>query len=95
LGYTQTAEDLIEVPMTPAIRQIGGSSNNEWLSHIHFKSKNGQFIQKMEYFKSGNRANDQLLADGEEIIGIYGTKDQDAPGYWSSLGFIVWLPPKF
>jgi hypothetical protein len=49
----------------------------------------------MEVYKARERASDQLLADGEEIIGIYGTKTQDAPGCWSSLGFIVWLPPKF
>ena len=29
--------------------------------------------------------------DGEEIIGVYGTKGQD---YFYSVGFIVWKPPK-
>ena len=29
--------------------------------------------------------------DGEEIIGVYGTKGQD---YFYSMGFIVWKPPK-
>ena len=29
--------------------------------------------------------------DGEEIIGVYGTK---GPDYFYSMGFIVWKPPK-
>ena len=38
---------------------------------------------------------DQPLFEGEEIIGVYGTKDQYADGLFHSLGFIVWVPPKF
>ena len=38
---------------------------------------------------------DQPLAEGEEIIGVYGTKDQEVSGIFHSLGFIVWVPPKF
>jgi hypothetical protein len=33
-----------------------------------------------------------VLADDEEIIGIYGSKVVHT--YFSQLGFIVWKPPK-
>ena len=95
LGKTQTAQDMIEVPITPAIRKIRGSINNYWLFQVIFQSKEGQELQKMESYAHNKFASDQLLADGEEIIGVYGTKDQHANGYFSSLGFIVWVPPKF
>ena len=49
----------------------------------------------MESNANNSFASDQLLADGEEIIGVYGTKDQNGNGYFSGLGFIVWMPPKF
>ena len=48
----------------------------------------------MEASNKNNFAADQHLAEGEEIIGVYGTKDHDGRGYFLSLGFIVWKPPK-
>ena len=95
LGKTQTAQDMIEVPITPAIRKIRGSINSNYIYQIIFQSKEGQELQKMESSASNNFASDQVLADGEEIIGVYGTKDQHGSGFFVSLGFIVWVPPKF
>ena len=94
LGQTQTAQDMIEVPITPAIRKIRGTQNGTWLYQIIFQSKEGQELQKMESYVTNKFASDQVLADGEEIIGVYGTKDQHESGFYS-LGFIVWVPPKF
>lgn len=34
---------------------------------------------------------ERIIGDDEEIIGIYGVKDQEK--YISSIGFIVWRPP--
>jgi hypothetical protein len=37
-----------------------------------------------------------MLADDEEIIGIYGDKDYaGAHTYFASIGFIVWKRPKY
>jgi hypothetical protein len=49
----------------------------------------------MESYANNSFATDQVLAEGQEILGVYGTKDQNGNGYFSSLGFIVWVPPKF
>ena len=95
LGKTQTAQDMIEVPITPDIRKIRGSINNNWLFQVIFQSKEGQELQKMESYANNNFASDQLLADGEEIIGVYGTTVESGYSGFSSLGFIVWVPPKF
>ena len=95
LGKTQTAQDMIEVPITPAIKKIRGSINSNWLYQIIFQSKEGQELQRMESTANNQFASDQVLAEGQEILGVYGTKDQHGNGYFSSLGFIVWVPPKF
>ena len=45
--------------------------------------------------EASNSSNcDQPLAEGEEIIGVYGTKDQEVSAAFHSRGFIVWVPPK-
>jgi hypothetical protein len=36
---------------------------------------------------------DFSLKEGEQIIGVHGTKDQS--NFFYSLGFVVWIPPKF
>ena len=41
---------------------------------------------------SGTVYVEHVLAEDEEIIGIYGVKDQLS--YLTSLGFIVWKPPR-
>ena len=41
---------------------------------------------------SGTKYVEHVLAEDEEIIGIYGVKDLKS--YLISLGFIVWKPPK-
>ena len=55
----------------------------------------GQVLQKMAANNEDIYATEQYLAKEEEIIGVYGTKDYEGYGHLSSLGFIVWVPPKF
>ena len=86
---------MTEVPITPAIKKIRGTDNSHWLFQIIFQSKEGQELQKMESYVKNKLASDQVLAEGQEILGVYGTKDQDESGCFRSLGFIVWEPPKF
>jgi hypothetical protein len=78
LGKTQTVEDLIEVPITPVMRRIkGSSSNSNYLRLIVFQSMDGQVLQKMAANNEDIYATEQYLNEGEEIIGVYGTKDYD------------------
>ena len=61
---------------------------------LYFQDKNGTDIAKI--VASGNSfAPDQILEDDEEIIGVYGTKDQRSDGIFDSMGFIVWKPPNY
>jgi len=48
LGKNQTSENMIEVPITPAIRKIRGTNNNYSISQIVFKANDGAEISKME-----------------------------------------------
>jgi hypothetical protein len=59
---------------------------------LSFGKKDGSQITKVEY-SSYPLGPETLIADDEEIIGIYGTKEFDV--YCVALGFIVWKPPKF
>ena len=40
--------------------------------------------------KADHRVNEMRLSEGEEIVGIYGNKNEK--NCFSSLGFIVWTP---
>ena len=64
------------------------------MKNIHFYDKNGTEISKIESEKK-DFAPDVLIEDDEEIIGVYGTKNQDSSGDFFSIGFIVWKPPNY
>jgi hypothetical protein len=57
--------------------------------NVTFLDKNGQEISKIAPHSGANPI-DQVLAEGEQIIGIYGSKNQNT--ILNSLGFIVWKP---
>ena len=57
--------------------------------NVTFLNKNGHEISKIAPHGGANPI-DQVLAEGEQIIGIYGSKTQNT--ILSSLGFIVWKP---
>jgi hypothetical protein len=64
------------------------------MANIHFEDKNGNEITRISVYEYAF-APDQMLADDEEIIGIYGDKDYaGAHPYVASIGFIVWKRPK-
>jgi hypothetical protein len=58
---------------------------------LSFGKKDGSEITKVEYC-SLTLGPETVIADDEEIIGVYGTKEVDV--YCVSQGFIVWKPPK-
>jgi hypothetical protein len=73
------------------VKRINGSATNYWLGRLSFGKKDGSQITKVEY-DSSTFGPETVIADDEEIIGIYGTKE--AHTHFIPLGFIVWKPPK-
>ena len=77
------------------VKRINGKVlNDSWsLTKLCFSKKDGSEIAKVEFFTEKPYGKETVLADDEEIIGIYGTKDQDSE-IWQ-LSFVVWKPPKY
>ena len=92
LAKDQNSDNLQEIKINSDNTQIRGTYNSTILLSVHFLAKNGGEISKILPNTSTTNI-DIDLAEGEEIIGVYGIKDQ-AQYFWS-LGFIVWKPPKF
>ena len=79
------------IPDYSQVKRINGTVTNTWLYGLSFGKKDGSQITKVEV-QSYTFGQEAVLADDEEIIGIYGTKEVST--YFSQLGFIVWKPPK-
>jgi len=73
------------------VRKIRGTSNGFWVSQIHFHDKNNNEIKRIASYQQAFGP-DVDIADGEEIIGIYGTRNAHN-NYFATIGFIVWKPP--
>lgn len=74
------------------VRRIRGTSNGFWVSQIHFHDANNNEIKRVASYQQAF-GDDQVLQEGEEIIGIYGTRNAHN-NYFATIGFIVWKPPK-
>jgi hypothetical protein len=76
------------------VKTIKGSelNNGNPLHKLSFGQRNGSEITKVELYNGRPYGREFVLADGEEIIGIFGTAN--ASNYLEQLGFIVWTPPK-
>lgn len=59
---------------------------------IAFAGSDGSEISKVETGDYDGYGPDFKLDPNEEIIGVYGTKNNDA--FFYNIGFIVWTPPK-
>jgi hypothetical protein len=65
---------------------------NYEIHKLSFGKKDGSEITKVELNNNRPYGPEFVLADDEEIIGIYGTQKES--DYFSQLGFIVWKPPR-
>ena len=84
------------IPDYSDVKRVKGTQSGDsshFLHSLSFLKINGIEITKVEvcgfYRPYGSEF---VLDDSEEIIGIYGTKDQCS--YFNQLGFIVWNPPR-
>jgi hypothetical protein len=74
------------------VRRLRGTSNSLWVSQIYFMDQNNQELTKLQSYQQ-QFGPDQELAEGEEIIGIHGTRNGHNQ-YFATIGFIVWKPPR-
>jgi hypothetical protein len=76
------------------IKRIKGSelNNNFGLHKLSFGEKDGSEVAKVELWNARPYGPEFVLADDEEIIGIFGTSNSTE--WFEQLGFIVWKPPK-
>ena len=74
------------------VKRIIGTKQGIALRCLIFSKKDGSQIAKVETKAGYSYGTEFVIADSEEIIGIYGYKD-DLRYY--QLGFLVWTPPRF
>ena len=82
----------VTVPDYSLVKRVNGSKQGEFLRCLIFSKKDGSQIAKVKTKTGKPYDTDFLIADSEEIIGIYGLKDHDC---YYQLGFLVWIPPLF
>ena len=94
--FTATGQDAqglqtVAVPDFSLVKRINGTNQTDWICILSFGKKDGTEITKLQ-LSSSSHGPEIVLADDEEIIGIYGSKEVST--LFSQLGFIVWKPPK-
>ena len=81
-----------EAVINPTIRKIKGTVPANYFFEATFIGEDGKEVSSIKSNGAGTK--EYVLGNGEQIIGVYGTKDATNNGYFASMGFIVWVPPK-
>ena len=82
----------VPVPDYSLVKRVNGTKQGYALCCLIFSKKDGSQIAKVETYAGYYYDTDFVIADSEEIIGIYGYK---AGNGYHQLGFLVWTPPQF
>jgi hypothetical protein len=69
------------------VKKVKGTNNYNYITQMHFQNPDMTNIANAEP-QNDSFAPDQVLNDGEHIVGIYGVKDRDSAV--TCIGFIVW-----
>ncbi len=82
--FTATGQDAqglqsFAIPDYSQVKRINGTATSQWLCHLSFGKKDGSQITKVEY-NSYSLGPETVIADDEEIIGIYGSKEVESRG---------------
>lgn len=89
LGLNQHAGNLQRVDINFVVRRIRGTQNGCCMTQLHFHDESETKIARIQCLQQ-SFASDQLLNEGEEIVGIFGVKNPFSS--ISAIGFIVWNP---
>jgi hypothetical protein len=71
---------------------VKGSRPGDCFQQLSFLKKDGIQIAEVKLGSVTQYGPETMLADDEEIIGIFGTKN--ATDFVTNLGFIIWKPPR-
>jgi hypothetical protein len=72
----------------PSIRRIQGGKNMGWICELYLLRADGQLEGSIQSQAGADMADEEVLADDEQIIGMYG----NCSSFFHSLGMIVWRP---
>ena len=75
------------------VRRVIGTKEGDCVVQMMFKRADGSEVARMETYRYTDdylSTTETVLADGEEIIGVYGYKDDIIYG----LGVLIWKPPR-
>ena len=72
----------------PSIRRIQGSHYDFYIRELNFKRADGQLVGMIQSQAGISMAPEEVLADDEQIIGVYGEYSYTI----DSLSIIVWRP---
>lgn len=92
-GNPVNADNMKEALLTPAIRKVRGTVAGNYVYEATCLGEKGEEISSIKTNGAGTK--EYALGAEEEIIGVYGAKDYHGGNIFHSLGFIVWVPPKF
>jgi hypothetical protein len=95
MGFHPVVPDMHETNLNSSIKRIRGTMKNMWPQYIVFLDAEGNQVSAMHANHDEHFGPEQILLDGEEVIGVYGHKNSDGSGDFRSIGFIVWTPPDF
>ena len=65
----------VAIPDYSQVKRINGTRQGSWLYGLSFGKKDGTEITKVEMSGGCTFGQETVLADDEEIIGIYGSKE--------------------
>jgi hypothetical protein len=74
------------------VKRINGSQGGYLICKLSFKNMDGTEISKVELSNAKPYGQESLIAEDEEIIGVFGRKDEQK--YVTQIGFIVWKPTR-
>ncbi len=85
----RSAIKTVHLSDAPSIRRIKGTENDcLYIRELNLKRVDGQLVGRIQSEAGIFMADEEVLADDEQIIGVYGTRSDNI----SSLGMIVWRP---
>jgi hypothetical protein len=71
---------------------VKGSRQGDYFQQLSFAKKDGTQIAEVKLGSANQYGPETVLADDEEIIGVFGTKN--ATDFVTNLGFIIWKSPR-
>jgi hypothetical protein len=92
-GWNKPTSALLTVQLSdaPSSRRIQGTYSDGFIRELNLMKAHGQLVGRIQSQAGYPIMEEEVLADDEQIIGVYGKKYANTI---NSLGMIVWRPYK-